>query len=123
MATFGCFLSSEEHGPKEPVRQARLAERAGFEAPWISDHFHPWPDMQGDSPFVRSVIGAPAEATSLPIMTAVTCPPVRVRPAITAQAIGEYLDAGCTEVYVNQIGEEQDAFFDFYAKEVLPQVR
>lgn len=37
--------------------------------------------------------------------------------------IGEYLDAGCTEVYVNQIGEEQDAFFDFYAKEVLPRVR
>ncbi|MFD8530127.1 hypothetical protein ACFV0L_22195 [Streptosporangium canum] len=61
--------------------------------------------------------------SSLPITTAVTCPPVQVHPAITAQAIGEYLAAGCTEVYVNQIGEEQDDFFDFYAKEVLPRVR
>ncbi|MER5324142.1 TIGR03557 family F420-dependent LLM class oxidoreductase [Streptosporangium roseum] len=86
MATFGYFLSSEEHGPKELVRQARLAERAGFEALWISDHFHPWLDAQGNSPFVWSVIGALAEATSLPITTAVTCPLVRVHPAIIAQA-------------------------------------
>ncbi|GIH96192.1 LLM class F420-dependent oxidoreductase [Planobispora siamensis] len=86
MAKFGYFLSSEEHGPKELVRQAKLAEQAGFEALWISDHFHPWLDEQGQSPFVWSVIGAVAEATSLPITTAVTCPLVRIHPAIIAQA-------------------------------------
>ncbi|GAA3836444.1 LLM class F420-dependent oxidoreductase [Sphaerisporangium flaviroseum] len=86
MTTFGYFLSSEEHGPKELVRQARLAERAGFESLWISDHYHPWLDEQGQSPFVWSVIGAIAEATSLPITTAVTCPLVRIHPAVIAQA-------------------------------------
>ncbi|MFI7448895.1 TIGR03557 family F420-dependent LLM class oxidoreductase [Nonomuraea sp. NPDC049714] len=86
MTTFGYFLSCEEHGPQELVRQAKAAERAGFEALWISDHFHPWLDEQGQSPFVWSVIGALAEATSLPITTAVTCPLIRVHPAIIAQA-------------------------------------
>ncbi|MBG0829988.1 LLM class F420-dependent oxidoreductase [Planomonospora sp. ID67723] len=86
MAKFGYFLSSEEHGPKELVRQAKLAEQAGFEGLWISDHFHPWLDEQGQSPFVWSVIGAIAEATSLPITTAVTCPLVRIHPVIIAQA-------------------------------------
>ncbi len=86
MTTFGYFLSCEEHGPQELVQQAKAAERAGFQALWISDHFHPWLDEQGQSPFVWSVIGALAEATSLPITTAVTCPLIRIHPAIIAQA-------------------------------------
>ncbi|MEV5712094.1 LLM class F420-dependent oxidoreductase [Actinoallomurus sp. NPDC052274] len=86
MAKFGYFLSCEEHSPKELVRQAKLAEQAGFEALWISDHYHPWLDEQGESPFVWSVIGALAQVTSLPITTAVTCPLVRTPPAIVAQA-------------------------------------
>ncbi len=48
----GYFLSSEEHGPLELVRQARLAEAAGFDGLWISDHYHPWIDEQGQSSFV-----------------------------------------------------------------------
>ncbi|MFC7383591.1 TIGR03557 family F420-dependent LLM class oxidoreductase [Sphaerisporangium rhizosphaerae] len=86
MTTFGYFLSSEEHGPRELVRQAELAERTGFENLWISDHYHPWLDEQGQSPFVWSVIGAIAQATSLPVTTAVTCPLVRIHPAVIAQA-------------------------------------
>jgi G6PDH family F420-dependent oxidoreductase len=86
MPTYGYFLSCEEFGPVELVRQAKLAEQAGFARLWISDHFHPWNDQQGQSPFVWSVIGALSEATSLPISTAVTCPTVRVHPAIIAQA-------------------------------------
>jgi G6PDH family F420-dependent oxidoreductase len=86
MTVFGYFLSSEEHGPHELVRQARLAQETGFEALWISDHFHPWMDVQGQSPFVWSVIGALAEAVTLPVTTAVTCPTVRIHPAIIAHA-------------------------------------
>ena len=42
MTRFGYFLSCEEYAPDELVEQARLAERAGFDSLWISDHFHPW---------------------------------------------------------------------------------
>jgi G6PDH family F420-dependent oxidoreductase len=82
----GCFLSSEEFGPRELVELGRRAEQAGFHALWISDHFHPWNDEQGHSPFVWSVIGALAQATGLPVTTGVTCPTVRIHPAIIAQA-------------------------------------
>jgi G6PDH family F420-dependent oxidoreductase len=83
----GYFLSSEETAPPELVRQASLAEQAGFEGLWISDHFHPWNDEQGHSGFVWSMIGAIAQATSrMKVTTAVTCPTVRMHPAIVAQA-------------------------------------
>src|SRR3954471_21621008 len=82
----GYFLSCEEFGPHELVAQARAAEAAGFHALWISDHYHPWSDEQGQSPFVWSVIGALSEAVDLPVTTAVTCPTVRIHPAVIAQA-------------------------------------
>ena len=82
----GYFLSTEELSPAVLVEQARLAEEAGFEALWISDHFHPWNDEQGQSPFVWSVIGAISQVCRLPVITAVTCPTIRIHPAIIAQA-------------------------------------
>ncbi len=82
----GYFLSCEEYGPAELLRQARLAEESGFDGLWISDHFHPWNDAQGQSPFVWSVIGALSQACSLPVTTAVTCPTMRINPVIVAQA-------------------------------------
>jgi G6PDH family F420-dependent oxidoreductase len=82
----GYFLSCEEYSPAELVQQAVAAERAGFEALWISDHFHPWNDEQGQSPFVWGIIGALSQACSLPVTTAVTCPTVRIHPAVIAQA-------------------------------------
>jgi G6PDH family F420-dependent oxidoreductase len=82
----GYALSSEESTPAELLAQARAAERAGFEALWISDHYHPWNDAQGQSPFVWSVIGALSQVCALPVTTAVTCPTVRIHPAVLAQA-------------------------------------
>src|SRR3954470_908833 len=82
----GYFLSTEEYAPAELLEQARAAEQAGFEGLWISDHFHPWNNEQGNSPFVWSMIGAISQVCSLPVTTAVTCPTVRVHPAIVAQA-------------------------------------
>jgi coenzyme F420-dependent glucose-6-phosphate dehydrogenase len=87
MSSFGYALSSEEHTPSDLVRHARLAEEAGFEFALISDHFHPWIDRQGHSPFVWSVLGGIAEATDrLQVGTGVTCPTIRIHPAIIAQA-------------------------------------
>jgi G6PDH family F420-dependent oxidoreductase len=82
----GYFLASEEFGPAELIDQARGAERAGFEALWISDHYHPWLDAQGQSPFVWSTIGALSQVCRLPVTTGVTCPTMRTHPAIIAQA-------------------------------------
>src|ERR1700712_5538490 len=82
----GYFLSCEQFTPKELIDQAKRAEAAGFEGLWISDHFHPWNDEQGQSPFVWGVIGAISQACSLPVTTAVTCPMVRIHPAVIAQA-------------------------------------
>jgi G6PDH family F420-dependent oxidoreductase len=83
----GYKLSSEEHGPRDLVRYARQAEEAGFSFALISDHFHPWIDAQGESPFVWGVLGAIAEATEdLRVGTGVTCPTIRIHPAIIAQA-------------------------------------
>src|SRR5215212_4119234 len=85
MVTLGYALSSEEHRPSDLVRHARLAEDAGFSFALISDHFHLWLDVQGQSPFVWSVIGGIAEATStLELGTGVTCPTIRIHPAIIA---------------------------------------
>ena len=83
----GYWLSSEEHGPADLVAHAVHAERAGFEHLLISDHIHPWVDAQGHSPFVWGVIGAIANATDrIRLGTAVTCPLIRVHPAIVAHA-------------------------------------
>ncbi len=82
----GYFLSSEEYSPAELIEQARGASRAGFQGLWISDHYHPWVDAQGQSAFVWSMIGAISQVSDLPITTAVTCPTVRIHPAVIAQA-------------------------------------
>src|SRR5919108_495182 len=87
MVELGYALSSEEHAPNDLVRYAQRAEEVGFAFALISDHFHPWLDQQGESPFVWGVIGAIAEATErLVLGTGVTCPTMRMHPALVAQA-------------------------------------
>jgi coenzyme F420-dependent glucose-6-phosphate dehydrogenase len=84
---FGLALSSEEHPPNDLVGLARRVEETGFEFAMVSDHFHPWTDAQGQSPFVWSVIGGVAQATErIRLGTGVTCPTIRIHPAIIAQA-------------------------------------
>jgi coenzyme F420-dependent glucose-6-phosphate dehydrogenase len=87
MPELGFAISSEDHPPNELVRQAALAERAGFTFCLISDHYHPWTDAQGHSPFVWSTLGGIAQATEkIRVGTGVTCPMIRIHPAIVAQS-------------------------------------
>jgi G6PDH family F420-dependent oxidoreductase len=87
MVEIGYKLSSEEQHPNDLVRYATMAEDAGFSFALISDHYHPWIDRQGQSPFVWCVIGGVAHATRrLRLGTGVTCPTVRTHPAVVAQA-------------------------------------
>ncbi|KAA0099626.1 TIGR03557 family F420-dependent LLM class oxidoreductase [Mycolicibacterium sp. P1-18] len=83
----GYKLAAEGFGPAELIRQAVRAEEAGFDFVEISDHFHPWLDNQGHSPFAWTVLGAIAAKTDrIGLATGVTCPTVRYHPAVIAQA-------------------------------------
>src|SRR3954451_8594178 len=87
MPEIGFTLASEDWSPREVVQLAQRAEEVGFEYALISDHIHPWNDNQGSSPFVWSVIGGISEATErLRIGTGVTCPLIRIHPALIAHA-------------------------------------
>lgn len=86
-ASLGYTLSAEELAPQLLVENARKAEEAGFDFLSISDHYFPWVDAQGQSPFVWSVLGAISGVTSeVSVMTGVTCPTMRIHPVILAQA-------------------------------------
>ncbi|WP_337061034.1 TIGR03557 family F420-dependent LLM class oxidoreductase [Kineococcus sp. G2] len=83
----GYKLATEAFGPKEIIRQAVEAERAGYDFVEMSDHYHPWLDVQGHSGFTWSLLAAIAAKTErIGLVTGVTCPSVRYHPAIIAQA-------------------------------------
>jgi G6PDH family F420-dependent oxidoreductase len=89
----GYFLSSEEHHPNKLITHAQMAEQARFNFVVISDHFHPWVSEQGNSPFVWSVLGGIAHSTEhVDVGTAVTCPIMRMHPALVAQAAATVAD-------------------------------
>lgn len=86
---FGLALSSEEANASRLIGLAQQSEDAGLDFVSISDHFHPWLPVQGNSPFVWSVLGGIAQATDrIVVGTGVTCPILRIHPAIVAQAVG-----------------------------------
>jgi coenzyme F420-dependent glucose-6-phosphate dehydrogenase len=89
----GYALSSEEHRPLDLIRYAQRAEAAGFEFAMLSDHYHPWLDRQGQSPFAWSVLGGIAATTDrLIVGTGVTALSFRLHPAILAQAAATVAD-------------------------------
>src|ERR1700748_3699046 len=83
----GYKLTAEAFGPRELIRQAVKAEQAGFDFVEMSDHYHPWLNVQGHSAFTGNLLSAIAVKTErIGLATGVTCPSMRYHPAVIAQA-------------------------------------
>jgi G6PDH family F420-dependent oxidoreductase len=86
VTNFGYTMMCEQAGPQDLVTHVQAAERASFDFSVISDHYFPWLDEMGHSPYAWSVLGAAAQATDhIGLMTYVTCPIKRYHPAVVAQ--------------------------------------
>jgi G6PDH family F420-dependent oxidoreductase len=86
MVSIGYTIMGEQAGPKQLVGDAVRAEQAGYDFLAASDHFFPWLEEQGHSPYTWAVLGAVAQATErIELMTYVTCPTMRYHPTVVAQ--------------------------------------
>jgi coenzyme F420-dependent glucose-6-phosphate dehydrogenase len=83
----GYKASAEQFGPTELLQFSSLAEQAGFDSVFISDHFQPWKHHGGHAPFSLAWLGALGAVTSrITIGTSVLTPTFRYHPAVVAQA-------------------------------------
>ena len=95
MVSVDYMAHQEQYSPSELLRFAELAEKAGYEFVWTSDHFHPWFHTDGEAGFAWSWLGAASQRTDLPIGTYVTPAAQHYHPGRIAQAfatIGEMHD-------------------------------
>jgi coenzyme F420-dependent glucose-6-phosphate dehydrogenase len=81
------YLGHEQFQPEILVKHAQLAEEAGFDGIFISEHFNPWVADKGAAGFALSTLGAITQATKkIKLMTGVITPLYRYHPAVVAQA-------------------------------------
>ena len=86
---FGYKASAEQFGPAQLADYAVLAEQAGFDSVFISDHFQPWRHDGGHAPAAIPWLGAVGARTERIILgTSVLTPSFRYHPAVVAQAFG-----------------------------------
>ena len=83
----GYVASHEQFAPSDLIEYAVTAEKAGFDALWASDHFHPWQDNQGHAAHAWITLAAIGQRTErLLLGTGITCPIYRYNPAEVAHA-------------------------------------
>jgi coenzyme F420-dependent glucose-6-phosphate dehydrogenase len=86
---FGYKASAEQFGPSELLDYGVLAEQAGFDSVFVSDHFQPWNHEGGHAPAAMPWLGALGARTERIVMgTSVLTPSFRYHPAVVAQAFG-----------------------------------
>lgn len=88
MAPMIGYVAAHEQFPvPRLIEWTILAEQAGFDCMWASDHFHPWQHNQGHAGHAWLTLAALTQNTHSILMgTGVTCPTFRNNPAIVAQA-------------------------------------
>ena len=74
-------------------------------------------ELSQELPLPRHFEQASATVREEDVAKAVVCGP---DPERHRQAIRQFLEAGIEHVYVHQVGPDQEGFFRFYAREVLP---
>lgn len=88
MTRYSYHVSHEQHSPRHLLRYVQLAEAAGFDAAFSSDHLQPWGPAQGHSGFTWSWLGAALQATQRLQFSAITVPGGwRYHPVVLTQAI------------------------------------
>jgi coenzyme F420-dependent glucose-6-phosphate dehydrogenase len=93
MLKLGYKASAEQFGPAELLQYGVLAEKAGFDSVFISDHLQPWRHDGGHAPFAVAWLGALGASTDrITIGTSVLTPTLRYHPGIVAQA---FATLGC----------------------------
>jgi coenzyme F420-dependent glucose-6-phosphate dehydrogenase len=89
----GYKASNEQFAPRELLHFGVVAEEAGFDSVFVSDHLQPWRHDGGHAPFAMSWLGAlGASPERVIIGTSVLTPTFRYHPAIVAQA---FATLGC----------------------------
>jgi G6PDH family F420-dependent oxidoreductase len=95
MVEIDYMAHQEQYSPSELLEYSRLAEEAGYDFVWTSDHFHPWFDTDGEAGFAWSWLGAATQQLDVPVGTYVTPAAEHYHPAMIAQAfatLGEMHD-------------------------------
>ena len=99
-----CYAESEQEARRTALEwwpNGGLQGPLGQELP-LPSHFEEAAAMVDEDTIARSVVCGPDPEAHL-------------------NGIREFAEAGFDHVYVHQVGPAQDAFFDFYAAEVLPE--
>lgn len=82
----GLFAAHEEYDPNTLLDHVSLAEAAGFDTIWTSDHIHPWWHTDAQCGAAWPWLGAALErSSSVRIGTGVTPPIGRYHPGMIAQ--------------------------------------
>ncbi|MDE2517546.1 MAG: glucose-6-phosphate dehydrogenase (coenzyme-F420) [Rhodospirillales bacterium] len=89
MLTLGYKASAEQFAPARLLQFSVLAEQAGFDSVFVSDHFQPWKHTDGHAPSALAWLGALGASTQRVIIgTSVLTPTFRYHPSVIAQVFG-----------------------------------
>lgn len=101
-----------------------MRSRSLHAVPRISHHLWANEQLPGELPQILPTLRHFEQASGLITEGQVSdSVPCGDDPDTHAEALSAFVEAGFDPVYVNQIGKDQQGFFDFYRTKVLPELR